>query len=311
MPKTPPHSHPPFVSTLMRALRGLLALLPIFGLPACNRDTPQAVAQIWQRGEGGWAYDGTPFETADAATLVPLDSRFARDSVQGYYRGTPIPGSHGPSLEVLGENEIRDRQAVYWADTYRKGQEYFLVRHNRVETIAGADPARYQVLKWGYGRDGSHAYHEGRRLKGVRDAASFEVLTPRLSRDARRAYFEDVEIPDSDGASFEIIDIYEPEWVRDRQRAWHVRFGQPEPGQPHRREVQQLKQVKPAALRPLGRQYAGDGQHVWWRGRLLQDAQAATFAVIDTDAASSPAQGDARDARGLFERGRRLQTQQP
>jgi hypothetical protein len=310
MPTPLPRSNP-VASTLLRALRGLLALLPLFGLSACNRDAPDVVSKIWQRVDGRWTYEGQAFETADAATLVALDSRFARDSVQGYYRGTPIPGSHGPSLEVLGKNEVRDHQAVYWADTYRKGQEYYMIRHNRVETITGANPARYQVLKWGYAKDGSHAYREGQRLKGVRDPASFEALTPRLSRDMRRAYFEDVEIPDSDGASFQIIDVHDDAWVRDHQRAWHVSSGQPEAGEPARREVQLLKKVQPAALRPLGRQYASDGQHVWWRGRLLQDAQAATFAVIDQEAASSPAKSDARDASGLFERGRRLPTQQP
>lgn len=284
------------------ALAGLAASL----LAACSEDP-----SLWKRVDGRWTYDGRAFEPADPATLKAIDGRFARDAVHGYYRGHVAPGSHGPSFEVLGEHEARDRQAVYWGDTYRKGQEYYTVRHVRIEVIDGADPARYQVLKYGYGRDGQHAYREGQRLRGVRDAASFEVLTPQHARDARRAYFEDIEIPESDGASFEIIDPQDPAWVRDRQRAWHVRFGQPEPGEPPRREVRLLEGATPGQLRPLGREYATDGSRVWWRGVRLKEVDVASFTVIEERGGDDTGKADARDTRGLFERGRRMAAAKP
>ena len=277
-----------------------LAALAASLLAACSEDP-----SLWKRVDGRWTYDGRAFEPADPATLKAIDGRFARDAVHCYYRGHVAPGSHGPSFEVLGEHEARDRQAVYWGDTYRKGQEYYTVRHVRIEVIDGADPTRYQVLKYGYGRDGGNAYREGQRLRGVRDPASFEVLTPRVSRDTRRGYFEDIEIPDSEGASFEIVDAKDDAWVRDRQRAWHVRFGQPQSGEPPRREVRVLDGAVPGQLRPLGREYASDGQRVWWRGVRLKDADVGSFAVIEERAGGEDEKADARDARGTFERGRR------
>lgn len=293
---------------LRAAASALVGLFPLLGLIGCSRDEPA----LWKRVDGRWTYDGQPFEAADPASLKPIDGRFARDAKQAYYRGTPVPGSDAASFEVMGENVARDRHSVYWADTYRKAQEYWSVRHVRVEPMPEADPARYRLLKYGYGSDGERAYKEGQRLRGVREPASFEVLTPRLARDSRRGYFEDIEIPDSDGASFQIIDAHDDAWVRDRQRAWHVRYGQPGTGEPARREVRLLAGADAPALRPLGREYASDGRRVWWRGQALAAADAASFAVIeDAPAAASGAvpsaeAADARDAHGRYRRGRRM-----
>lgn len=198
--------------------RAWLLLLALLLLGGCSGDDPA----LWRRVGGGWQYDGRAFTAADPASLVVLDGRFARDAVQAYYRGTPVPGSHGPSFQVLGEHEARDRQAVYWADTYRQGQEYWTVRHVRVETIEGAEPASYQVRAYDHGRDARHAYREGRRLEAVLDGASFEVLTRSFARDARRGYFDGRPIADSDGASFRLVDATQPGWVRDAQAASFV-----------------------------------------------------------------------------------------
>lgn len=278
---------------------------------AREREALAPGTQPWSRSKGRWAYDGKPFDPADAASLEPLSAVFARDAVQGYYRGVPVPGSHGPSFEALSANQARDRRAVYWADTYRRGQDYYLVRHVRIEAQDGADPAHYQVLRHGHGRDQRQAYFEGRRLPQVHDPASFEALTPRLARDARRAYFEHAEIPGSEGASFETVDRSFDGWVRDRHNAWYVGSGQPQKDGPMVRTVLRLDKAQPAALRALSLSYASDGRRVWWRGQWLKDADAASFAVIeagtpDPSAAAPGAESaDARDARGLFKDGKR------
>ncbi|MEO8297808.1 MAG: hypothetical protein ABI574_08370 [Burkholderiales bacterium] len=318
----------PLLRFIVKSLGRLIGCC-VFGLcglfAACSRDDPA----LWKRVNGQWTYDGNMFEAADPGSLKALDGRFARDAVRGYYRGLRVPDSHGPSFEVLGEHEARDHQAVYWADTYRDGQSYYMIRRIRLHVIEGADPARYQVLKYGYGRDSHLAFFEGRALKGILDPASFEVLTPRLARDARRAYFEDQAIEGSDGASFQIIDVHDDAWVRDRQHAWHVRVVLPGSDAGPRREVRLLDRALVESLKPLGRGYASDGRRVWWRGQWLKDADAATFTVLEESPASAAASsgaassgaasgaalepvtqpappGDARDARGTFDNGRRM-----
>ena len=275
----------------------LSALLSLVGLGACASET----ASAWKRTEGRWAYDGTPFDAADPETLKAIDGHFAVDASQAYYRGTPVSGSDPATFEVIGEHHARDRRAVYWCDTYRKGQDYFMVRYVRVERIPDADPTTYRELKYEYGADRRRAYKAGQLLRAVRDPASFVVLTPRLSHDTARAYFEDIEIPDSDGATFEIIDVHDDAWVRDRVHAWHVRSGQAARGEPVTREVRLLDGAQPQLLRALGKEYATDGARLWWRGTAVAGADLPSFATLDgADSA------DARDARGSFARGARV-----
>lgn len=269
------------------------------GFTACASERPS----VWKRVDGTWTYEGGPFQAADPESLKPIDGRFASDAVQAYYRGTPIPGSDPATFQLLGEHHARDQRAVYWCDTYRKGQDYFLVRYVRVEQIADADPATFRELKYEYGADAKRAYKAGLVLRAVREPASFEVLTPRLSRDRQRAYFEDIEIPDSDGATFAIIDVHDDAWVRDREHAWHVRSGQAASGQPVTREVRLLTGAQLATLRSLGKEYATDGEHVWWRGTILRDVDLPSFLSID-----SADTIDARDSRGSFVRGKRIGT---
>jgi len=278
------------------AVAALWAVVSALGFGGCTSEDPS----IWKRIDGKWSYDGNPFETAEPETLKAIDGRFAKDAVQAYYRGSPIPGSDPSTFELLGEHEARDRRTVYWCDTYRKGQDYYTVRYNRIEPVAEADPAAYRVLKYDYGSDGKRVFKEGQRLRAVRDPASFEVFTPQLSRDGKRAYFQDIEIPDSDGATFEIVDVHDDAWVRDARHAWHVRYGQPASGQPVKREVRLLVGANANALRPLGQEYATDGVRIWWRAAALADVDLASFAPVESDEKM-----DARDVRGSFVRGKR------
>jgi len=271
-------------------------MLSALGVSGCVSEEPS----VWKRVDGKWSYDRNPFEAADPASLKAIDGQFAKDAVQAYYRGVPIPGSDPTTFEVLSEHEARDRRAVYWGETYRKGQEYFTVKYARIEPIVDADPKTYRMLKYDYASDGKHAFKEGQRLRTVRDPASFEVFTPRLSRDNTRAYYEDIEIPESDGSTFVIIDVHDDAWVRDRTHAWHVRYGEPGSGPPAEREVRVLVGANLQTLRPLGQEYATDGARVWWRAVVVADVDVASFAPVEGDDAV-----DARDSRGSFVRGKR------
>lgn len=162
---------------------------------------------------GRWHFEDKPMQVADPGSFQPLGRYFARDRLRGYYRHAEVADSDGASFHALSEHVARDSRRVWWATTYRKGQEYWTVQHLRITVIDGADPASYQSLRDGYGRDLRSAFHEDRAFK-VRDPASFEVLDHGFTRDAQRAYFERQEIAGSDGASFALID------PRDGGRVW-------------------------------------------------------------------------------------------
>jgi hypothetical protein len=278
---------------VLARLIGLGGLASLVGLAACGDDAG------YVRKSGRWLHEDSPVNAADPRSFQPLDARFARDAVQGYYRGQPVAGSHGPSFEALSEHEARDRHAVYWADTYRKAQEYWALRHVRVAPVAGADPARYQVLAHGYARDGQRAYHEGRGF-AVADAASFEPLDARFARDARSGYFERVAITGSDGASFTLVDPDTGSHARDRLRVYSAHIELNQPLRPPHPVVRVLQGARPETTRVAGQGYAVDGARVWWRGRVVVDADAGSFEVLAVGG-----DADARDARSHFREGQR------
>ena len=177
----------------------------------------------YRRVDGEWRYEDLPVPTADPASFRPLNATFARDAQRGFYRGSPVAGSEGLSFEALSVHEARDRRAVYWADTYRKGQEYWSIRHLRVVELAAADPASFRVLGHGYSRDHRQAWFEGEPFK-VRDVASFEPLNTMFARDKVRGYYERIEIAGSDGASFSMVDPHDLYYARDRHRVYHARI---------------------------------------------------------------------------------------
>jgi hypothetical protein len=244
-----------------------------------------------------WSYDGTPFTPADLKTFRALDKHFARDAKRGYCRGSAIDGSDGATFEALSDHEARDLRTVYYCDTYRKGQEYWAIQHVRVIPIQDAHAPSYRVLSLGYARDRSRAYENGVGF-AVRDVASFEPLGSQFARDSERGYFARAEIPGSHGPTFSLIDAG---YARDRTSAYrgHIETDMPNRG-PHP-VVRTLRGADTAALRVLGRGYASDAKHVWYRGAPVLHADAASFAVVD-DVASDI---DASDRTGSWKQGRR------
>ena len=256
------------------------------------------VSSGYTRKDGLWDYGGKrQFVPLDPASFRPLDALFARDAQRGYYRGDVIEGSDGKSFEVLSEHEARDAHAVYYADTYRKGQEYWTVRHIKTHTIAGADPASYRVLEHGYARDAGHAFYEGLAFK-VRDPASFEPLNPRFARDAQCGYYERIEIPGSHGPSFALLDIRDIDFARDRAQVYHGHIDTTEANQPVP-VLGVLRGADVATIRIVGRGYVADAKGLWFRSQPVAGADLASF-KINADYASDT---DATDAAHSYRQG--------
>ena len=106
------------------------AFLACVLLSACGKSEPEFVLK-----DGAWHYRTAAIAQADAASFKPLDSHYAKD-----------------------------RRQVYWGDSYRKGQEYYSIRHDRVLAIAGADAQSFRLLPHDYARDAASLYYEGRKL---------------------------------------------------------------------------------------------------------------------------------------------------
>jgi len=122
------------------------------------------------------------FLVAAVAACEKAPPPFAREGSVWRYKGTVVEEADAPSFAPLSDHYAKDRQRVYYADTYRKGQEYYSVAHPRVVEIAGADAATFRYMERGYARDASRVYFEGnrplvrtalQRLEGRLDPAVF------------------------------------------------------------------------------------------------------------------------------------------
>ena len=281
---------------MTRALWFALSLLTGFtGLSGCD------VRSGYTQKDGLWNYGGTrQFVPVDAGSFKPIDDIFAKDARHGYYRGSVIEGSLGKSFEVLSEHEARDALSVFYADTYRKGQEYYTQRHNRVLAIAGADPVSYRPLAHDYSRDARQVYYEGIAFK-VRDVASFEPLDARYARDTQRGYYERIEIPGSHGPSFALLDVRAAEFARDRAQVYHGSIDTTEANAP-KPVLRVLRGADVATIRVVGRGYVADAKRVWFHSEPVSGADAATFQVNEDYASEL----DASDGQHRYRQGQRV-----
>src|SRR5262245_61826419 len=130
----------------MKAL-GLLAIL--FG---CRADSPYRVK------DGAWYWKDDRMDLPSSVALKPLNGSFAVAGGRAYFGDGPIADSDGATFQALDGTYARDARRVWYCDTYRQSQEYWLVKRTRAMPIAGADPATFRLLTQRYARDASRIY---------------------------------------------------------------------------------------------------------------------------------------------------------
>lgn len=286
--------------------------------------------KTYEKKDGAWQYDGNPADIRHPDSFEALGRQgeptavFARDAEVGYYRGTPIEGSDGPSFTALDAHYARDAAQAYWCDTYRKGQEYYAYKHNDVVRMDSVQLSSFRLLADGYARDASRLFYEGQPVR-VRDLATFELLRDGYQRDKVTAYYERQPIAGSDGSTFEVLDVG---YSRDRASVFFTDYRAPDPAQ--RGRTIRVAGATPASFVVKAASYAVDATHVYHNGRVISadvpgfavlgsvyaraggvvfydgapvaGADAATFAVMDRQEDGA----DAKDARRRYRRGEAL-----
>lgn len=277
--------------------------------------------------DGAWQYDGNLAEIRHPESLQALGAKgaptsvFARDAEVAYYRGSVIEGSDGPSFTALDAHYAHDKARAYWCDTYRKGQEYYTVKHNDIVVLDSVALASFRLLTGGYARDSTRVFFEGRHVR-VRDLATFEILEDGYQRDAVTAYYERTPIAGSDGRTFVVLS---QGYSHDARTVFFTHYRSQDTDQLGRTVV--VKGAAPATFTVKEASYAVDAAHVYHNGvRISSDvagfavlgsvyakaggtvfydgtpiagADAATFTVMDRQDDGA----DARDARRRYRRG--------
>ena len=197
-----------------------------------------------------------------------------------HYHETPIEGADAKSFQVINSHYAKDKDRVYFGDTYRKGQEYYTVRHSRVKVLEGADPATFRYLNYDYARDKSLVFYEGVAFP-VKDIETFELIDREYARDRVTAYYHQRPIPGSDGSTFAVI---EGGYSKDAKRLFYSGLD-PRGTDPTRRSTA-LNGARPESFKVLGGGYAADAGQVYYRGALLTK-EVASFELLANGYAKS------------------------
>ena len=241
----------------MKMVFSLIASL--MGLVACESSSP------FHKKNGEWHFESHTLGVSITTPLTPLNDHFARVGDRIFYREDGVEGADSVTFVALDDRYGKDKQAVYFGDTYRDGKEYFLVKRVRVGPIVGADPASFRLLKDGYAADTLHAYYLGAPF-AVRDVASFEVLEYGFTRDRMRGYNRLTEIAGSDGASFVALDL---DYAKDATHAWYSYLDN-DPKTGRMRSVSlDIKGVDAASFVTRTSGYAIDAKRIYYRGRAI------------------------------------------
>lgn len=266
-------------------LMGLLSFL--FG---CDR------GGAYRKKDGAWHYKDSRLDVAEPSRFTALNDAFATAGAQVFYRDGTVDGADAATFQALDDHYAKDARRVYHADTYRKGQEYYLVRHNRV-TPLDADPASFRLLTQRYARDTAHVWFEGKPF-AVRDVASFEVLDYGFARDRVTGYYMREPVPGSDGSTFAFVD---GNYAKDATHVFWCDLETDGGAHPAEMRSARLPEANAATFRALEGRYGTDGARVYYKASLVKGADAASFVALDFPEDSV----DARDDAATYYEGRR------
>src|SRR5262245_14740565 len=100
--------------------------------------------------DGSWYWKDDWMDLPASTSLKPLNGYFAVAAGRGYFRADPIADSDGATFLALDDAFARDARHVWYCDTHRPSEEYFLVKRTRATELDGADPATFRLLTQDY-----------------------------------------------------------------------------------------------------------------------------------------------------------------
>jgi hypothetical protein len=254
-------------------------------------------SSFYKKENGQWYYKDVLLEARPDGSIKQLNEYFASDSKNAFYRNAVIPGSDAGSFTALSDHYARDKAHVYYCDTYRKGQEYYAIQHNRISVISDADPLTFSYLESNYAKDRRKVFYEGKTFP-VRDAESFKLLEYGFAKDKDKGYYLRTEIAESDGRTFVNLDN---EYSRDAQNVYFSWVQMNDVADPLP-VTKLVTSADTASFNVLEQGYARDSRSVFYKGNRIAGANPATFRMLVTDVENA----DAKDHAAFYKKGKRL-----
>lgn len=215
-------------------------------------------------------FEGVAFKVKDLATLEVININFLKDKHVAYINRLPIAGSDGETFEVIDGSYAKDTSHVYF---YNAG-----LGDNKSITVMSCDKASFDTLQYPFSKDKQSAFYEGKKIDGA-DGASFTAMGSGYSKDKNGVFFGTKRISPN-VASFEIFADNDP--VRES-----FTFAKDNANVFIDDKVITGADIGTFKILALG--YGMDAKHVFFKTRLVKDANPATFKTYqhsygDTDA---------------------------
>ncbi|RYE06695.1 MAG: hypothetical protein EOP51_34310, partial [Sphingobacteriales bacterium] len=231
-----------------------------------------------------------------------LNEAFGKDDSAAYYKEYAIEAADLATFVALDDHYAKDKNAVYYCDEEREGQNYYLTRHSMIFTIQGAHPASFVLLSKkqdGYAKDRNSAYYngiafpvkdvntlaliDGRFLKDKRQVyyqmrpvahavpSSFRVLNDSYARDTDQVYFygfngdisQGIHIVPCEAASFSLLDF---PYSRDAKTVYHY--------------YNKVPDLHAPGFRAIGNNFSADSGHVFYKTKQLPFADPVSFKLV-------------------------------
>lgn len=195
-----------------RSMRSLIRILPwlilLLFLSACDAG--------YAREGGRWVFITynesagkviTPIEGIDPATFEEINSEYARDANQVYFRTKPIAQADPKTFKHIAGLYYKDKDQVFYVD----------------RPVPGADPQSFRRLKYTYWtRDDQNVYVTDNPVN-PRDLSTFKQISENWARDSQWFYPQNfgkyLPIENIDPASFEIL---QGGWAKDCCRVYYL-----------------------------------------------------------------------------------------
>lgn len=164
-----------------------------------------------------------------------------------------------------GKYEVRDDMVVYSYWTFSFGTLY--------DTLPGADPATFEVIKNWLGHDSERVYFKAQLVPGA-DVESLKAKRYPLFRDKNDYYYMNVPLHVADVESFRTLKWFEDDfWAVDSRYAYY--------------DTTRIDGADVSSFKVDARMaVALDKAQVYYFGRVIPMADPATFKVIDNSAYS-------------------------
>jgi DKNYY family len=172
------------------------------------------------------------------------------------------------SFAVIDDYFCKDKDQVYYFNSYRESSTYFLTKKHVVRKLESADAGSFVSLGEGYAKDNQQAWYNDQRFR-VKDLNSLTVLNHHFIKDNISAYNDRKAITGSHGATFELIDSY---YAKD---SLHYYFLNPEGGD---FSVYNLP-CDYSTFTPLVYPYSKDKSNVFYRNEIIQGATPQHFII--------------------------------